>query len=147
MSSKLIKSCLGLKPQTHSTLLLEALNILPIKRTLFVYSLDLMRACLLGNSQCNTFYNYLIKNEAKIKMSNNKTLVGRIEKYNSNTSNMCNVNITKYVLNDSYRASVKAKLIKPTLGGVNGIVDSIRTLITNYSSANRDILYNLLKPF
>ena len=63
--ANLIKSCLGLKPQTHSTLLLEALNILPIKRTLFVYSLDLMRACLLGNSQCNTFYNYLIKNEAK----------------------------------------------------------------------------------
>ena len=93
------------------------------------------------------FLQLSIKNEAKIKMSNNKTLVGRIEKYNSNTSNMCNVNITKYVLNDSYRASMKAKLTKPTPGGFNGVVDSIRTLITNYSSANRDILYNLLKPF
>ena len=141
------KSRLRIKPQTHSTLLLEALNILPIKRTLFVYSLDLMRSCLLGNSQSNTFYNYLIKNEAKIKMSSYKTLVGRIEKYNSNTSNMCNVNITKYVLNVSYRASMKAKLTKPTLGGIKCVVDSIRTLITNYSSANRDILYNLLKPF
>ena len=68
--AKLIKSCLGLKPQTHSTLLLEALNVLPIKRTLFVYSLDLMRSCLLGNSQSNTFYNYLIKNGMKIKISN-----------------------------------------------------------------------------
>ena len=64
--AKLIKSCLGLKPQTHSTLLLEALNVLPIKRTLFVYFLDLMRSCLLGNSQSNTFYNYLIKNGMKI---------------------------------------------------------------------------------
>ena len=42
---------------------------------------------------------------------------------------------------------MKAKLTKPTQGGVNGVLDSIRTLITNYSSAKRDILYNLLKPF
>ena len=70
--------------------------------------------------------------------------MGRIEKYNS--KNICNVNITKYVLNDSYRASVKAKLTKPTIG-VNGVVDSISTLITNNSCAKRDILYSLLKPF
>ena len=61
-------------------------------------------------------------NENQNIKSPNRTLVGRIEEYNS--KNICNVNITKYVLNDSYRASVKAKLTKPTIG-VNGVVDSI----------------------
>ena len=53
----------------------------------------------------------------------------------------------KYILNSEYAVTVKKTCSYNILSGVNGIVDTVRTLLTDYDIHNRAILQNLLFAF
>ena len=53
----------------------------------------------------------------------------------------------KYILNSEYAVTVKKTCSYNILSGVNGIVDTVRTLLTDYDIYNRAILQNLLFAF
>ena len=57
-----------------------------------------------------------------------------------------NINVTKYMLNNTYANNVKYRL-KSHLWGSDGVVDSILTLTNNYSKQNRHVLNLVLKSF
>ena len=64
--------------------------MLPISNTIRVYSLDLLRRCVLSNSQTRPFYCHLLKEKNKYTQ---KTLIGRT----ANISNQNGVNLLKYI--------------------------------------------------
>ena len=69
-----------------------------------------------------------------------KTLVGRALSY----CHEYKINMFAYLLNNSYRNSVKRRLAQPVAPGVNGVVDSVRLLLSKYNNTNRGILTNML---
>ena len=48
------------------------------------------------------------------------------------------------LLNNSYRNSVKRRLAQPVAPGVNGVVDSVRLLLSEYNNSYCGILTNML---
>ena len=98
-------------------------------------SLDLLRNCVRSDSATSKFYCYLLCTANKNHV--NKTLVGRVLK-------CCN--IFNYLFDNEYRLIKKKYLSKYLPDGVNGVVDTFRYLFKNYTSYNRDLAQNILKP-
>ena len=139
--AKLLKSILGLGKQSRTTPLLCAMKVAPVSHILSLHSLDLLTSCLYSNSQCGVLYKYMMSNTGSSFLS--KTLLGRVHKFSQDK----NFSVTKCVLNNAYRLSVKRQLSSTTPSGVDGFVDSIRNIIDNYTCDNRKLLYNLLRTF
>ena len=106
-----------------------------------LHSLHLLTSCLYSNSQCGVLYIYMMSNIGSSFLS--KTLLSRVHKFSQDK----NFSVTKYVLNNAYRLSVKLQLSSTTPSGVDGLVDSIRNIIDNYTCDNQKLLYNLLRAF
>ena len=103
-------------------------------------SLDLLRQCLLSDSNTSEFYCYLLS-QSQSQLSH--TLVGRINNFIKDKD----IDVLKYVLNNEYRRVIKLRLTKRIPDGTNGMIDSIRYLLNNYTDNNRAILNVLLKVF
>ena len=139
--AKLIKCTLNLNPRrTHTTALLEAIKIPPISKTINIQSLELLRQCLFDDSCCKDFYTYILNENLSLI---NNTLMGRVLNYTSRK----NVNLLKYVFNDCYRRMAKQKLSSHVKNGQNGLVDTIRYLLSDYKKQNKQILAGLLYVF
>ena len=103
--AKQIKCMLGLNPyQTKTTPLLQALGISLISESTNIHSLDLLRQCLLSESNTKRFFCYMMTQSS----FNNNTLVGRVKKFAVDK----NINLLQYVFNDSYRSHVKKSIFK-----------------------------------
>ena len=130
---------LGLNPyQTKTTSLLQALGISLISESTNIHSLDLLRQCLLSESNTKRFFCYMMTQSS----FNNNTLVGRVKKFAVDK----NINLLQYVFNDSYRSHVKKASLKSRPKS-SGLIDSIRFIINNYYQSNMEILKILLKAF
>ena len=123
--------------QTHTTPLLQGVGIPTISQSVNVQSLDLLRQCLLSDSNTSEFYCYLL---SQFKSQLSHTLVGRINNFIKDKD----IDVLKYVLNNEYRKAIKLRLTKRI---PDGMIDSIRYLLNNYTDNNREILNVLLKVF
>ena len=99
-----------------------------------------LRNCVRSDSATSKFYCYLLCTANKNHV--NKTLVGRVLKCCKES----NINIFNYLFDNEYRMIKKKYLGKYLPDGVNGVVDTLRYLFKNYTSCNRDLAQNILKP-
>ena len=140
LQGKHLKAMLGLSFNCHTTPLLQALGIDPCSVSISLSALDLLRSSLSSSAATSNFYGYLLKcKNPKIK----NTLIGRCRAICENF----NIQMYKYILNSEYAVTVKKTCSHNILSGVNGIVDTVRTLLTDYDIYNRAILQNLLFAF
>ena len=122
---KYIKTVLCHSYNTHTSKLLEAVNITKVYKIIQMTSLDLLRFCPGKTSVSRYFYAYLLHNVSSQKCN---SLVDRSSKFCEDYG----VNLMRYLLNKGYVDMVNNKL-KHHLEGIGGIVDSIRTLVYIYS--------------
>ena len=140
LQGKHLKAMLGLSFNCHTTPLLQALGIDPCSVSISLSALDLLRSSLSSSAATSNFYGYLLKcKNPKIK----NTLIGRCRAICENF----NIQMYKYILNSEYAVTVKKTCSYNILSGVNGIVDTVRTLLTDYDIYNHAILQNLLFAF
>ena len=119
--------------------MLEAVNVTKVYKIIQKSSLDLLRFCLGHTSVARYFYAYLLHNVSSQKSN---CLVDRSSKFCEEYG----LNLMRYLLNKGYFNMVNNKL-KRHLEGIDGIVDSIRSLVYSYLSENRYILNTMLKAF
>ena len=135
--AKLLKSALGLPKSCHNTPLLEALALKKIAKTLQVQQLSLLRNALFNNSKARTFYLYMIKRGTT---QSDKNLITRC----FNIRKTHHVSLMRYVFDERYANQCKKQIHSVPQ---NGVTDSVRTLLTNYSQHSKQILKMLLSPF
>jgi hypothetical protein len=139
--SKLIKSILGLRKTSHSTPILQAVNIKPVSQCIGLKSLNLLKSCFLYKSSATKFYSHLLCNDTKYT---DRTLVGRAQCFSKGHD----INLMKYVLDECYKVTTTKTLKGSILTGQDGLVDSARVLLNNYSvDGARDILQLLVASF
>ena len=138
---KHIKLLLGLPFRSRTGPILQAANICPPSETIQWASLDLLRRCLSSNSVCSDFYYYLLKS-AKYGLET-KTLLGRAKYYCRNHD----IVLVKYLINDIYMKVTKRSQSSAIRCVNNGLVDSIKMLLTNYNNSSRSMLQSLLNVF
>jgi hypothetical protein len=134
---KHLKAILGIGYSTHSTPILQAINQCPIENQIKVTSLDLLRSCLLSDTSASQFYLHLIQVHDINRPP--KTLVERVKQTETN--------LQRYCLDINYQKTVKLKHNWNIPEGQNGLVDSVRTLISNYNDNGRIMLKTILKSF
>ena len=140
--AKLIKAFLGLGKKTYTSQLLEAVRVSPISDSIGVASMDLLRSCLVNDSKSTNFYSFLLS-KTKNSKTLEKTLVGRAYMAAQHHS----VNLYQYIFNNSYRKQCKHRFNIGVRPGQDGMVDSIRYLLSDYSNEKRLLLSYLLRPF
>ena len=112
-----------------------------ISSTIKQSSLDLLKVCLLNNSMTQKFY-CMLMNEPTVRQVASKTLYGRVSSY-------CRINLLRYVFSDIYSCEITHKFKNEHIVklGTNGLIDSIRGLLTNYDIISQFQLNNLLRAF
>ena len=130
--------------QTCTTALTKALGIEYISRTIKQSSLDLLKVCLLNNSMTQKFY-CMLMNEPTVRQVASKTLYGRMSSYCRDKG----INLLRYVFSDIYSCEITHKFKNEHIVklGTNGLIDSIRGLLTNYDITSQFQLNNLLRAF
>ena len=132
-----------MKCRTHTTALTKALGIEYISSTIKQSSLDLLKVCLLDNSMTQKFY-CMLMNEPTVRQVASKTLYGRVSSYCRDKG----INLLRYVFSDIYSCEItqfkNEHIVKL---GTNGLIDSIKVLLTNYDITSQFQLNNLLRAF
>ena len=124
LQSKLIKISLGIKQYTHSTPILRAMRIPPISKTVHANTIQLLYSPLYSDSRSGIFYKLMARKNNKLGSS--ETLYGRAR----TISNIYNFNLKICLLSDTYRSKVKRNILSHP--GDDGLIDSVRFLLTNY---------------
>ena len=139
---KHLKSMLGIgyTCNCHTTPLLQALGIAPCSVTVKVSSLDLLKSSLSSSSVAGPFYGFMLNCDM---LKSRKTVAGRAIQY----CDQYNINLTKYILSDDYQTTIKKSLNTDIPAGVNGLVDSVQFLLSDFNATSRKMLHNLLKTF
>ena len=92
-------------------------------------------------SNAAIFYSYLLTQD---NIHLEKTLVGRARSY----ADEHDVHIMQYVMVDEYRNETIKRLKEPRRPGCDGLIDSVRYLLSHYYVDNaRDLLQMLLASF
>ena len=128
---KLVKSFLGLSKFSRNTPLLSALNIPEITNSLASASVRLLRSNLIFESRAKHFYLHLINQNIVPKCHN---LIQRCFSYIPNF-NICDIFYKLMPQNHSYDL------------GSDGLVDSILSILSDYTPDARTLLQNLVSPF
>jgi hypothetical protein len=134
----LTKAMLGLRRSSRTTPLLKALNIKDVSSVVHIQGANLLRSCLLYKSKASMFYSRLL-----CKMGQNDkalTLVHRSNSYFNDNG----FNLLRYLMNDKYRYSINKELKCWVPDGQDGLIDSIRSLCTNFDNHARDLLQGLV---
>ena len=84
-------------------------------------------------------------NEPTVRQVASKTLYGRVSSYCHDKG----INLLRYVFSDSYSCEIRHKLKHEHIVklGTNGLIDSIRGLLTNYDITSQFLLNKLLRDF
>ena len=129
-----------MKCRTRTTALTKALGIEYISSTIKRSSLDLLKVCLLNNSMMQKFY-CMLMNEPTVRQVASKTLYGRVSSYCRDKG----INLLRYVFSDIYSCEITHKFKNEHIVklGTNGLIDSIRGLLTNYDIISQFQLNNL----
>ncbi len=132
----LIKSALGLSKYSRNTHLLRALNITQIKYTIMHEQMSILKRSLIGTSRARSFYIYMLHQNEQCDNS----LVSRV----SHVCNTFSFSFIKYIFDDSY-----ARHCKRTLSAIpsDGMTDTLRFLLHNYSHEDKSLVELLTKSF
>ena len=132
-----------MKCRTRTTALTKALGIEYISSTIKQSSLDLLKVCLLNNSMTQKFC--MLMNEPTVRQVASKTLHGRVSSYCRDKG----INLLRYVFSDIYSCEITHKFKNEHIVklGTNGLINSIRGLLTNYDITSQFQLNNLLRAF
>ena len=103
--------------------------------------LNLFMSCLLSDSHTSGFYRHMIKQN--VVGTRDKTRYGRA----LNFAKSHNIDLGKYIFNKNYSVAINKQFSSATPEGVCGIVDSLRSLLCNYSYRERNIYHHCLKRF
>ena len=131
-----------MKCRTRTTALMKALGIEYISSTIKQSSLDLLKVCLFNNSMTQKFY-CMLMNEPTVWQVASKTLYGRVSSYCRDKG----INLLRYVLSDIYSCEITHKFKNEHIVKLNGLIDSIKGLLTNYDITSQFQLNNLLRAF
>ena len=141
LQAKLVKATLGLSKFSRTTPLLKALNISKVINLKDVYSLDLFKSIMFSRSRAAVFYSHIM---------NTKQFKGKFNNIVTRSLHVCNENsisIVKYLFNDQYYSCERKALKTVYKPGSDGLVDSIRMLLRDFSVNDRNLLKLLLSPF
>ena len=132
-----------MKCRTRTTALTKALGIEYISSTIKQSSLDLLKVCLLNNSMTQKFC--MLMNEPTVRQVASKTLYGRVSSYCRDKG----INLLRYVFSDIYSCEITHKFKNEHIVklGTNGLINSIRGLLTYYDITSQFQLNNLLRAF
>ena len=134
-----------MKCRTRTTALMKALGNEYISSTIKESSLDLLKVCLLNNSMTQKFY-CMLMNEPTVRQVASKTLYGRVSSYCRDKG----INLLRYAfIICIYSCEITHKFKNEHIVklGTNGLIDSIRGLLTNYDITSQFQLNNLLRAF
>ena len=135
LQAKLIKASLGLSKYMRTTPLIQALDIKSLCTLSTISSLKLYRNVMLNDSRSVKFYSHLMINKC-----NYTSLLSRINGVCSHNDFMK----LSLVISDEYFQSCVKKFKSPVLN--DGLVDSCKMLLVNYSAEDKLILKLLLMP-
>ena len=137
---KYVKSILGINFNTHTTPILKALSLPTVSTFIDIANVNLLKSCIFSDSLTQRFYLYLLRAETDINIS--KTLLGRVKTIISdNNTKLFNTLMFKNT------KSLNKELNMSVPSGLDGTVDTIRSLLNSYDNGNRRVLNNLLKAF
>ena len=103
-----------------------------------IQAIELLKSCILNTSGANKFYCHLLANRDKRVKG---TLLDRAQSHIS----MNNLNIADYVLNKSYRNNFIRRSKAKIPHGENGLIDSVRHLLSTSDRQSHAMLELLLK--
>ena len=127
---KLLKCVLGLKKFSRTTAILRAIDVSFIKDSVFINGIKLLKSCLSHHSNASNFYTMLLSSNIHDRQN---TLVSRCFARGANPMNaLFNDNFCQFNLHDGYD---------------DGLVDSIRLLLSDCNDGARDILQMLVNAF
>ena len=135
IQSKLVKSSLGLSKYLRSTPLLDAMKICKIHCLIGVNTLRLFKTVLLSSTRARDFYTYIFCNNITPDNSLSSRFMKLCKRYNFNTHNV--------IFNDKALASC-SKEIK-SFPSNDGVVDSCRSLLQDFSVSDKEMLKLLLR--
>ena len=140
LQGKLIKQITSLSQWCHTRPLLEAVKIMPTSTQVLINGLDILKQCVFSNSIAQDFYCKLLSHGC-----DKRTLVGRSVKFASDN----NFDLHRYIFDDTYTKVIKSKLYGKYIvkHGKDGLIDTIRHLLSNCDNDNRRFLELLLKAF
>jgi len=136
VQAKLVKASLGLSKYMRTTPLLHALNIKFLNNLNTAGSLRLFKSIMLNNSRSASFYCHLLRRRPDCH-----TLMSRV----LTTCTANHLSISCLLTNDTYCNRSIRKLKAPLVN--DGLVDSCRMLLVNYSAADKELLKLLLTPY
>ena len=96
MQGKLVKSFLGLSKYSHTSPLLDALNIQPVYSTIVASSMKMLHSCLSHSSNAKHFYCSMLCLPLRVTK---KTLVNRVVCYAKDR----NIDFTRFSLRITYQ--------------------------------------------
>ncbi len=138
--ANLLKSAIGLHKYYRSTHLLNAMNVNKIPKLRDIYTLDLLRNAMYSQYQATIFYNFIINSGS---YNNSCNLVSRV-------NTICHTNhfsFMQYIFNDKYYTDSRRSLKIVYIHGTDGLTESVKLLLNNYTYYDKEILKLLLTPF
>ena len=144
IQGKHIKCILGLKYNTRTTPLLEAINLSLVSKTVESMSLDLLRKCMVSDSQTHKFYFHMLRTSRK---GQKKLIKNTLFHRTLLTCKNNNINLSNYVLDKHYAGRRKYLFNTKITSGQDGLIDTIRNCLLFYDSDKRTFLNILLKSF
>ena len=138
---RLVKSALGLPKYCRNTPLLKALGIRTIRQVVNNNQLSIMRNALWNTSRARNFYMCMLKKyERGVITYKHNSLISRCK-------HICDsehISLTRYIFDGTYANQCKKKI---NTISTDGLSDSIKGLLCNYTSQSKHLINLLLKPF
>ena len=135
IQAKLVKASLGLSKFCRSSPLLSALGVRKVDCLVNCQSIKLFNSIMTSKTQICNVYKYAFRKHLNIG------LLSRVKTICSDKR----LSVVKIMVDKKYCTSVCKSLKRLPIN--DGIVDSCRTLLSNYTSGNKALLRSLLKVF
>ena len=135
LQARLVKASLGLSKYLRSTPLLHAMKIKKFDTLVAIHSVKLLKSVLSSDSQSRTLYMHFIHNSFR-----GPTLLSRFNRVVSNNG----MSFIRTLVHDEDSQALIRQLKSHPVN--DGVIDSCRTLLRNYSQSDKDMLRMLLFP-
>lgn len=140
LQAKLLKAVLGLKVFCRNTPLLDAMRVQRIGMSNELQELLLFRSMILSNSRTQYFYNFLLSQHIKGTSSSHKSLVSRV----LSTCKKYDISLVNMMCDDTY---LRKRKIFNQYPQDDGVVDSLRFLVSNMTTESVVLMNSILSPF
>ena len=137
----IVKTALGLSKFDKTSPLLNALRINSISTTVEIQQLALFRTMLLSSSRTGVFYKTILKENLLGISSCRKDLVTHIR----HTCQKHDVSLVRFLCDDKYGLAVKRQIKAFPVN--DGVIDSVKQLVSFRSMYNTQMLNLILSPF